>query len=53
LARVVELSFELTDEFGNDSIGIRSMMYLPISYDHRLIDGAYAADGVYAMVDGC
>ncbi len=31
------------DEHGNDSIAIRSMMYLTVTYDHRLIDGAYAA----------
>jgi pyruvate dehydrogenase E2 component (dihydrolipoamide acetyltransferase) len=40
---IVKRPVVLTDEFGNDSIGIRSMMYLPITYDHRLIDGAYAA----------
>jgi pyruvate dehydrogenase E2 component (dihydrolipoamide acetyltransferase) len=40
---IVKRPVVVTDEFGNDSIGIRSMMYLPISYDHRLIDGAYAA----------
>ena len=33
----------VTDEFGNDSIAIRSMMNLCLSYDHRLVDGAYAA----------
>ena len=32
----------VTDEDGNDSIAIRSMMYLSISFDHRLVDGAYA-----------
>ena len=30
----------LTDADGNDSIGIRSMVYLTLSFDHRLIDGA-------------
>jgi pyruvate dehydrogenase E2 component (dihydrolipoamide acetyltransferase) len=40
---IVKRAVVITDEFGNDSIAIRSMMYLPISYDHRLIDGAYAA----------
>jgi 2-oxoglutarate dehydrogenase E2 component (dihydrolipoamide succinyltransferase) len=40
---IVKRPVVVTDEFGHDSIGIRSMMYLPISYDHRLIDGAYAA----------
>jgi 2-oxoglutarate dehydrogenase E2 component (dihydrolipoamide succinyltransferase) len=40
---IVKRPVVITDEFGNDSIAIRSMMYLPISYDHRLVDGAYAA----------
>jgi 2-oxoglutarate dehydrogenase E2 component (dihydrolipoamide succinyltransferase) len=40
---IVKRPVVITDEFGNDSIGIRSMMYLPLTYDHRLIDGAYAA----------
>ncbi len=30
-----------TDETGNDTIAIRSMMYLGLSYDHRVIDGMY------------
>jgi 2-oxoglutarate dehydrogenase E2 component (dihydrolipoamide succinyltransferase) len=32
----------LTDEDGNDTIAIRSMMYLALTYDHRLVDGADA-----------
>lgn len=32
----------IEDEFGNESIGIRSVCYLPLTYDHRLIDGADA-----------
>ena len=31
------------DEFGQDVIAVRDMMYLSMSYDHRLIDGALAA----------
>jgi 2-oxoglutarate dehydrogenase E2 component (dihydrolipoamide succinyltransferase) len=31
------------DENGADVIGIRPMMNLCLSYDHRLVDGAYAA----------
>jgi pyruvate dehydrogenase E2 component (dihydrolipoamide acetyltransferase) len=31
------------DESGQDVIAIRSMMNLCLSYDHRLVDGAYAA----------
>jgi 2-oxoglutarate dehydrogenase E2 component (dihydrolipoamide succinyltransferase) len=30
----------ITDADGNDLIGIRSMMYLTLSFDHRIIDGA-------------
>ncbi|WP_144207237.1 2-oxoglutarate dehydrogenase, E2 component, dihydrolipoamide succinyltransferase [Mycobacterium tilburgii] len=32
----------IVDEFGNESIGVRSVCYLPLTYDHRLIDGADA-----------
>lgn len=32
----------VTDEFGNDAIAIRHMMYLSLTYDHRLVDGADA-----------
>ncbi len=28
--------------FDNDALGVRSMMYLSLSYDHRIIDGALA-----------
>jgi pyruvate/2-oxoglutarate dehydrogenase complex dihydrolipoamide acyltransferase (E2) component len=30
-----------TDAHGNDTMAIRSMMYLGLSYDHRIIDGMY------------
>ncbi len=33
----------ITDESGSDTIAIRQMMNLCLSYDHRLVDGAYAA----------
>ncbi len=39
---IVERPAVVTDEFGNQSIGIRSMCYLPLTYDHRLVDGADA-----------
>ena len=32
----------VVDGFGNESVGIRSICYLPLTYDHRLIDGADA-----------
>jgi len=33
----------VTDADGNESIAIRSMVYLALSYDHRLVDGADAS----------
>ena len=32
----------VVDALGNESVGIRSVCYLPLTYDHRLIDGADA-----------
>jgi 2-oxoglutarate dehydrogenase E2 component (dihydrolipoamide succinyltransferase) len=32
----------ISDAYGNESIGVRSVCYLPLTYDHRLIDGADA-----------
>ena len=32
----------IIDEAGNESIGVRSVCFLPLTYDHRLIDGADA-----------
>ena len=39
---IVKRPVVVTDEVGNESIGVRSMCYLPLTYDHRLIDGADA-----------
>ncbi|WP_298180970.1 2-oxoglutarate dehydrogenase, E2 component, dihydrolipoamide succinyltransferase [Saccharomonospora sp.] len=39
---VVRRPVVVTDTEGNDTIAIRSMAYLPLTYDHRLIDGADA-----------
>ncbi len=36
-------SFTITDHVGNDSIAIRPMTYLCMSWDHRALDGALAA----------
>ena len=33
----------VTDADGNESIAVRSMAYIFLSYDHRLVDGADAA----------
>jgi pyruvate dehydrogenase E2 component (dihydrolipoamide acetyltransferase) len=39
----------ITDNEGNDSIAIRSVVHLTLGYDHRLIDGA-VADQFMALV---
>lgn len=41
----------VSDRFGGETIAIRDMMYLSISYDHRLIDGAVAARFLTAIKD--
>ena len=40
---IVKRPVIVTDRHGNDAIAIRHMMFLCLSYDHRLVDGAYAA----------
>ncbi|NCG02853.1 MAG: 2-oxoglutarate dehydrogenase, E2 component, dihydrolipoamide succinyltransferase [Actinomycetales bacterium] len=40
---VVKRPIAVTDDNGQDVIAIRSMVYLALSYDHRLVDGADAA----------
>lgn len=40
---VVKKASVVTDDEGGESIGIRSMAYLCLSYDHRVVDGADAA----------
>jgi pyruvate dehydrogenase E2 component (dihydrolipoamide acetyltransferase) len=40
---VVKRPVVVTDDSGQDVIAIRSMVYLALSYDHRLVDGADAA----------
>ena len=40
---LVKRAVVVTDESGQDVIAIRPMMNLCLSYDHRLVDGAYAA----------
>ncbi len=39
----------ITDQDGNDSIAIRSVVHLTLGYDHRLVDGA-VADQFMAVV---
>ncbi|PWW58313.1 2-oxoglutarate dehydrogenase, E2 component, dihydrolipoamide succinyltransferase [Actinokineospora spheciospongiae] len=39
---VVKRPVVITDENGDDTIAVRSMVYLALTYDHRLVDGADA-----------
>jgi pyruvate/2-oxoglutarate dehydrogenase complex dihydrolipoamide acyltransferase (E2) component len=49
LEAVVKRAVVNTDEDGNDSIAIRPMTMLCMSWDHRAIDGAYAARFLTAL----
>lgn len=40
----------VTDPDGNDSIAIRSMLYLTLAFDHRIIDGAIGGQFVAKVV---
>jgi pyruvate/2-oxoglutarate dehydrogenase complex dihydrolipoamide acyltransferase (E2) component len=48
---VVKRPVVVTDELGNDSIAIRHMTYLCMSWDHRALDGALAAQFLRALAD--
>ncbi len=39
---IVKRAVVVTDSLGGDTIAVRSMCFLPLTYDHRLIDGADA-----------
>src|SRR4051794_25073257 len=49
LEAVVKRPVVITDADGNDSIAIRPMTMLCMSWDHRAIDGAYAARFLTAL----
>jgi 2-oxoglutarate dehydrogenase E2 component (dihydrolipoamide succinyltransferase) len=40
---LVKRPWVVQDELGNDVIAIRPMMNITLTYDHRLVDGAYAS----------
>ena len=40
---IVKRPVVVTDSDGGETIAVRSMMYLALSYDHRIVDGADAA----------
>ena len=46
---VVRRPMVIRDADGNETIGIRSMVYLALSYDHRVVDGADAARFLVTM----
>ena len=39
---IVKRPVVVSDALGGDTIAVRSMCYLPLTYDHRLVDGADA-----------
>jgi pyruvate/2-oxoglutarate dehydrogenase complex dihydrolipoamide acyltransferase (E2) component len=49
LEAVVKRPVVITDAAGNDAIAIRPMTMLCMSWDHRAIDGAYAAQFLTAL----
>jgi 2-oxoglutarate dehydrogenase E2 component (dihydrolipoamide succinyltransferase) len=49
LEAVVKRPVVVTDELGNDSIAIRPMTILGLSWDHRALDGALAAQFLAAV----
>jgi pyruvate/2-oxoglutarate dehydrogenase complex dihydrolipoamide acyltransferase (E2) component len=49
LEAVVKRPVVVTDEDGNDSIAIRPMTVLGLSWDHRALDGALAAQFLSAI----
>jgi 2-oxoglutarate dehydrogenase E2 component (dihydrolipoamide succinyltransferase) len=48
---VVKRPGVVTDPDGGETIAIRSMVYLALSYDHRVVDGADAARFLTTMKD--
>ena len=49
LEAIVKRPVVVTDEYGNDSIAIRPMVNLCMSWDHRAVDGMYAAQFLTAL----
>ncbi|GAB47855.1 2-oxoglutarate dehydrogenase, E2 component, dihydrolipoamide succinyltransferase [Mobilicoccus pelagius] len=46
---IVKRPVVVQDEYGNDSIAIRHMQYLVLTYDHRVVDGADAGRFLTAL----
>jgi pyruvate/2-oxoglutarate dehydrogenase complex dihydrolipoamide acyltransferase (E2) component len=49
LEAIVRRPVVVTDEEGNESIGIRPMVHLCLGWDHRALDGLYAAQFLTAL----
>ena len=48
---VVKRPWVISDDAGKDAIAIRPMMNLTLTYDHRLVDGAYAGQFLRDLAD--
>ena len=48
---LVKRPWVVTDDAGNDAIAIRPMMNITLTYDHRLVDGAYGAQFLKELRD--
>jgi 2-oxoglutarate dehydrogenase E2 component (dihydrolipoamide succinyltransferase) len=48
---LVKRPWVVTDDAGNDAIAIRPMMNITLTYDHRLVDGAYGAQFLAELRD--
>ena len=46
---IVKRPVVVTDDLGQDTIAIRSMMFLCLTYDHRIVDGADAGRYLSAL----
>ncbi|MFZ9308883.1 MAG: 2-oxoglutarate dehydrogenase, E2 component, dihydrolipoamide succinyltransferase [Candidatus Nanopelagicales bacterium] len=49
LGAIVKRPVVVTDTEGRDSIAVRHMVYLSLTYDHRIVDGADAARFLVAL----
>ncbi|MEN9710937.1 MAG: hypothetical protein RL441_929, partial [Actinomycetota bacterium] len=49
LGAIVKRPVVVTDAEGRDSIAVRHMVYLSLTYDHRIVDGADAARYLVAL----
>jgi 2-oxoglutarate dehydrogenase E2 component (dihydrolipoamide succinyltransferase) len=48
---LVKRPWVITDDAGNDAIAIRPMMNITLTYDHRIVDGAYGAQFLKELRD--